>query len=306
MQTSQKNSAGNPTDMLAAFDRIQVHTQENITQADHEFCRQQQELLYATLDQLMKWYDLFRKDAEQYIESHRPSFEASGKVETRERYNEGDKSYSEYEFLPFSQINTIVKNYSKACRNFAYRIISYFNKQYNLSIPTPNIYDDPDELPWGFRPDYMSCIEIVFDHLGGRGFREKAEDEIIDRCLETVRKYRNEMQPKLKGQTISFTAMFRFSDYTPDRICYEDVRKISNLCTALALFGDQRLNGEIGIIQQFDADKVDTSRWYDLTTSDAEQIRFYKNGRIDVRFANHHAAQLCFHQLRLDTLTDAE
>ena len=114
------------------------------------------------------------------------------------------------------------------------------------------------------------------------------------------------MQPKLKGQTISFTEMFRFSDYTPDRICYEDVRKISNLCTALALFGDQRLNGEIGIIQQFDADKVDTSRWYDLTTSDAEQIRFYKNGRIDVRFANHHAAQLCFHQLRLDTLTDAE
>ena len=82
--------------MLAAFDRIQVHTQENITQADHEFCRQQQELLYATLDQLMKWYDLFRKDAEQYIESHHPSFEASGKVETRERYNEGDKSYSEY------------------------------------------------------------------------------------------------------------------------------------------------------------------------------------------------------------------
>ena len=306
MQTSQKNSAGNPTDMLAAFDRIQVHSQENITQADHEFCRQQQELLYATLDQLMKWYDLFRKNAEQYIESHRPCFEASGKVETRERYNDGDKSYSEYEFLPFSQINTIVKNYSKACRNFAYRIISYFNKQYNLSIPTRNIYDDPDELPWGFRPDYMSCVEIVFDHLGGRGFREKAEDEIIDRCLETVRKYRNEMQPKLKGQTISFTAMFRFSDYTPDRICYEDVRKISNLCTALALFGDQRLNGEIDIIQQFDADKVDTSRWYDLTTSDAEQIRFYKNGRIDVRFANHHAAQLCFHQLRLDTLTDAE
>lgn len=306
MQTNQKNSAGNSTDMLAAFDRIQVSTEQKITQADHEFCWQQQKLLYATLDQLMKWYDLFRKDAERYIESHHPSYAASGKVKTHERYNDSKDDFSEYEFLPFDPMNTIVKSYLKACRNFEYRIVNYFNKQYNLSVPTPNIYDDPDELPWGFRPDYMSCVETVIDHLGGRSFRNKAEDEIIDRCLNTVRQYKYEKQPKLKGQTITFTEVFRFSDQPPGHISYEEASKITSLCTALALFGDQRLNGDIGIIQQFDKDKVDTSRWYDLTTSDAEQIKFYKNGRIDVRFASSSAARQCFHQLRLDTLTDAE
>ena len=42
---------------------------------------------------------------------------------------------------------------------------------------------------------------------------------------------------------------------------------------------------------------------YDLTTTNAEQIRFYKNGRIDVRFKDSAAAESCFKRLRLDEIT---
>lgn len=50
-------------------------------------------------------------------------------------------------------------------------------------------------------------------------------------------------------------------------------------------------------------DDVDVSRWYDLTTTNAEQIKFYKNGRIDVRFKDCTIAENCFKRLRLDEIT---
>ena len=37
----------------------------------------------------------------------------------------------------------------------------------------------------------------------------------------------------------------------------------------------------------------------DLTTTHAEQIKFYKNGRIDVKFKDSTAARNCFDRLRL-------
>ena len=48
---------------------------------------------------------------------------------------------------------------------------------------------------------------------------------------------------------------------------------------------------------------VSVTDWYDLTTTNAEQIRFYKNGRIDVRFNDSAAAESCFKRLRLDEIT---
>ena len=42
---------------------------------------------------------------------------------------------------------------------------------------------------------------------------------------------------------------------------------------------------------------------YDLTTTNAEQIRFYKNGRIDVKFKDSATAESCFKRLRLDEIT---
>ncbi len=44
---------------------------------------------------------------------------------------------------------------------------------------------------------------------------------------------------------------------------------------------------------------VDITGWYDLTTTNAEQIKFYKNGRIDVKFKDSIAARNCFDRLRL-------
>lgn len=57
------------------------------------------------------------------------------------------------------------------------------------------------------------------------------------------------------------------------------------------------------MIIRFDRNNVSVNDWYDLTTTNAEQIRFYKNGRIDVKFKDSATAESCFKRLRLDEIT---
>ena len=57
------------------------------------------------------------------------------------------------------------------------------------------------------------------------------------------------------------------------------------------------------LIIRFDDNDISVTDWYDLTTTNAEQIRFYKNGRIDVRFKDSAAAESCFKRLHLDEIT---
>ena len=62
-------------------------------------------------------------------------------------------------------------------------------------------------------------------------------------------------------------------------------------------------NGSSGMVIGLDRRDVDITEWYNLTLSNAEQIKFYKNGRIDVRFKDSQAAENCYRRLRLDEIT---
>lgn len=53
------------------------------------------------------------------------------------------------------------------------------------------------------RPSYLSYVDLVIDHMGGRGFRETAEDEIISRFRDKVLS-RYKKMPELKNNKIIF------------------------------------------------------------------------------------------------------
>ena len=63
------------------------------------------------------------------------------------------------------------------------------------------------------------------------------------------------------------------------------------------------INGSSGMVIGLDRRDVDITEWYSLTLTNAEQIKFYKNGRIDVRFKDSRAAENCYRKLRLDEIT---
>lgn len=308
MQTTTATKTGNAPDLLQGILSVQVRNEDKITEQDRIYCRNQQDLLYKTLDQIDHWYVIFKEDAEQYQEERKFHYEENGKVSMRNFYsyhNDRD-DYSHNEFKPFDLINDLVDKNHNANANFASRIIAYFNKTYNVQVPVPSI--DGKTLRMGFRPVYETYVDAVIEHLGGKSFRETAEEELLSRFLKTVKpSCWSKVKPELKKDKITFPEILRFDEfylsYNRNQIHYNYKGNIETFCEGIAFGADDTIHGSSRMIVGLHEDDVDVSRWYDLTTTNAEQIRFYKNGRIDVRFKDSAIAESCFKRLRLDEIT---
>uniref|UniRef100_A0AB33IP57 Uncharacterized protein n=1 Tax=Prevotella sp. GTC17253 TaxID=3236793 RepID=A0AB33IP57_9BACT len=294
------------SDLLTDILNVQVHNEEKITEQDRRYCREQQDELYKSLDRIDHWYGIFTEEAEQYRESHRISYKDNGEIRYRDSYpsyREVCKDYTELEFKPFKVINEMVDCNYRAVSAFANRIVSYFNRTYNVSVPSPSI--DKDTLEMGFRPDYATYVDMVIEHLGGRSFRTTAEEELLIRFHRTVHKCRWSPEvPELKNCKISFPNILSFDDfystnYNQNRLHYNYRTDLETFCSGILFGSDDLLCGSSDMILNFNEDNIDVSSWYDLTTANAEQIRFFKNGRIDIRFKDREAAQACYGRLRL-------
>lgn len=295
-------SAG--ADLLSGILGVEIRNEEKITASDRLYCERQQELLYKTLAQIDRWYGIFTEEAEQYRESHRISYKENGEMSYRESLYPDDNSYSHHEFKPFKAINGLVSANLDANESFASRIVGYFNRTYNVSVPIPKI--DRETLRMGFRPDYMTYVDAVIEHLGGRSFRQTAEDELFRRFLQLVRPGRwSKVKPELKGDKISFPNIvgfddFYYSNYGKNHIHYNYSDRIATLCEGIAFGSDNLLCGDERMVMRLDKDDVDVSGWYDLTTTNATGMKFFRNGRVDVRFIDRETASRCFSRLRLD------
>ena len=309
MQTTATARVGNAPDLLSGILSVQVRNEEIITEQDRLYCQRQQDLLYKTLDQIDRWYAIFKEDAERYREEKNFKYEDNGKVPVRNCLisDFGKDDYSHNEFKPFDQINDLVDKNHNANANFADRIISYFNKTYNVAVPVPAV--DEKTLRMGFRPVYQTYVDAVIEHLGGKSFRETAEEELLARFLKTVRpSCWSKVKPELKNDRIILPNILRFDDFYIQHcqqyhLCYSYDGNLENICEGIAYGADDILNGSSRIIMGFDNHDMDISQWYNLTLTNAEQIKFYKNGRIDIRFKNSAAAGNCFKRLRLDEIT---
>lgn len=306
MQTTTAIYAAGKADLLSGILGVEIRNEEKITAQDRLFCEKQQEALYRSLDQIDHWYGIFTKEAEKYGESNRISYKVNGEISYRDRVYPDDTNYSHHEFRPFKSINMLASANLSANQNFASRIIGYFNRTYNVSVPVPEI--NGDTLKMGSRPHYMTYVNAVIEHLGGRSFRKTAEEELIKRFLQLVKPSPwSKVKPELKGDKISFPNVVSFDSfyrdfYNRNSLHYNSHKTISDFCEGIAFGSDDVLCGDSGMIPRFNQNDVDISIWYDLTTTNATGMKFFRNGRIDVRFKDREAASLCFNRLRLDEL----
>lgn len=311
MQTTAMTSAAGHTDLLSGILKVQVRNKEKITEQDRIYCQNQQDELYKTLDQIDGWYNLFKKEAEKYEGKIKLKHEQNGKItissyDLRYRYDKDREDYTHHEFTPFKDINELVDSHQDAVKNFINRIIGYFNKTYNVSVEAPAI--DEKTLPIGFRPVYSTYVDVVIEHLGGKSFRDTAEEELINRFLQTVKpSHWSKVKPDLKKDKIIFPDIvswdsIHYEYYKEYDFAYETDRKARQFCEGIAFGADDVLCGSTDMIIGLDTRNVDISKWYELTTTNALNMKFYANGRIDVKFKDSATAERCFRWLRLDVI----
>lgn len=298
-------------ELLAQLDSIEIDGHSLISASDTEFCRREQEMLYQCLDQLERWHDFFADQADMLRDRYKWKFDETGKIVELDRIRQEndveENHYDDFLWKPFSQFKILADAKRRACRNFGCRIISHFNEKYRITVPVPSL-EETDEMLSTDRPQYMRYVNMVIDHLDGKSFRAKAEEEIITSALHAAKNGPFGGTPRIQGHTISvygiadlytsYRGELHLSSYSKDRI--------DNLCAGLALFDWNRLDGGTCIIEGFDADNIDTSQWYGLTTDRCRRIKFYKNGRLDIRFTSPADAADCFTKLRLYTLKEGK
>ncbi len=288
---------------------VEVKNEEKIAAEDRQYCEERQAKLYATLHQLKWWYGLFKANAERYREKYNVTYEESGSVDKYKLRNfyhsEGSEDYSAFEFLPFKAINDVVESYGKAVRAFAYHIVKHFNDKYSVSVPSPNI--DEEKLPMGFLPIYQTYVDMVIAHLGGKGFHETAEEELIARFHDKVTGYRDKLKAELKGDKIVIPDII-WLDCTYRgclRLNWDSVCNLSKLCAGLIFGTTGSLNGVVSYISGFDSENVDVSRWYEMISGPVS-VKFFKNHRVDFKFKDAAAAERCWKKLRLDTFKNTD
>lgn len=301
----QTATVANGIDMLAVFDDIQINNEEKISLSDKEFCERQQQLLNTSLDQIDKWYNFFLQEVLQYKDSHRITFAKNGTVKINPPYSPSENypsNYHEFEFRPFDMLNKLVERRFRAINRFGRTIISYFDNTYSLSITQ----DEPNEeqMPVTLRPNYLSYVDQVIDHLGGRNFRETAEDEIIRRFHANILGTYKKM-PELKNNKIVFYDVIRFDEfysknYQQYHLSYSYTSELNTFCEGIALADNDSLNGSSRIISGLNTDYMNITEPYSIFSGEAEKMKFYKNGRIDVCFSSKATAEAAYKRLQLD------
>lgn len=310
MRTNLNPSGGvQPSDLLSTIYNVEVRNEEKISAADRAFCQRQQAALYETLERIERCYAVLRAEAEHYNDFFKITCEPNGRIAACAQHPVGDGIPVDYRiaaFKLFDSIETFVKLNYEVNEIFAARIVRYFNETYHVSVPEPTL--DAKTLVMGFRPVYMTYVDRVIEHLGGRSFRTTAETEILERFLNHVRPKRwAKSKPEWKGCKITFPDIvaydsFYFKWHHCHRMASGTASLLDTFCEGIMLGAEERLDGSLGMIVGLDTDDVDLTQWYDTATESGVQFQFFKNGRIDVKFKDAAAAEACFQRLRLHEL----
>ena len=314
MNNNNSLRAGGGTDLLSSIMGVDVRNEEKIAAEDREFCEARQEKLHATLRQLGGWYGLLTTNAERYRESHNLNYTENGSVDTQRLRNfyhdESKEDYSAFEFLPFDAIDDVVKLYGKAVEAFARDVVRHFNRKYGVSVPMPEI--NYEKLLPGFMPTYQTYVDQVIEHLGDKGFRETAEEELIGRFHNIVDPgWHGKFKPELKGDKITFPDMVVFDNFYQglngtNHIHWNYRVRLSTVCEAIGFGAAGSVSGSVGSIIGFDDCNISTTEWYPFGIGDGVALKFFKNGRLDFKFENAVASERCWKRLRLDTFKTAD
>ena len=167
MQTTV-TKAGNAPDLLSGILSVQVRNEDKITEQDRLYCQMQQELLYKTLDQIDRWYAVFKEEAEQYQAERKFHYEENGKVSMRDfyTYHNNRDDYSHNEFKPFDLINDLVDKNRNANANFAGLCTFAINKSVPVIIPMFGyIYQPVADLRCDFRACPLDKLHMIVGHI---------------------------------------------------------------------------------------------------------------------------------------------
>lgn len=287
----------NLLDKLAA---VEIKADNRISEADRRFCEIHQQAYHEAKDALQKIHDQWESISERQTELLSPIEE--------DRY-----CLNKYIRISSIDASDFIKKIEALPETFINKLVSYFNSTYKVSIkeflitgnllptkPDSGIWDPEHKAETAYHEKlrsmkltYKDVLDQIFIQLGGQSFTDRALDEIKERCHSAAwDSYHGTPEYELKKDTIRFTGYFCNYEnwYSHEKWSLCDGMK--NILRGLAFFETSIISSypqNIACLLGYDDKEYSIFSFNDC--SKLEQLKMFKNHRVDVKFASKELAE---------------
>lgn len=280
---------------LDKFEAVKVTSINKISEGDLNYCMDQELDAKAAIKQVEQWQQRFVEASEVddnkyfYFTGVNTIYVGKGSVEDCEN------SYSNQMFSPLFDIlhtKRLIKNIKNT---FISRIERYFNSNYGLKINLPIDYFEEKEI------SYNELVDLVIEEAGGLTLTELGVEIMKNEFNKTI--YWKERYT-VKGKTLSLNDYVRYDSWDGSKINYTEREKQAKLRKALTFF--EIGEAKDGLPQINFNDKrneiIDFSKEYHLSLNKIESVRFYKNGKLTIKFKSAELAEQFERMFNLHTI----
>lgn len=288
-------------DLLEKFSAVEVKAANCLTEADRQFCELQQKLYQDAVTGFYQIAALWTDMCDQ---------QKTALSDPEDVDNDWKKKYLSSQWWPDITVGGIMRHISALHKEFISTLVSYLNTTYHLTLDAANVKDDllsdephnnwyEETLDWTEVTQivlrYEDAVDLILSRFQGRSFEEQAPYELVERCHRAAWRKEdhqaNYEQNKNLVKILSSACGYGYYQKGKQRRPQEqwDIKDgAKNILRALAHF-------ETGAFEQYpDGMDVLLSEtecvWYDLWEFEdckkLEKVKLFKNGRMDIRFAN--------------------
>jgi len=284
-------------DLLEKFNAVPVKADAGITEADKQFCEQQQAAYTAALQGFQEliyfWGDMLAAQKAVLAKPDSPP-----------------RAYNQYLISgnddgPKITIQRLRVHINTLHRKFIHALTSYFQKTYQISINESDLLSEllpartdqkdisekqavKEYLLWASTVHlrYKDVVACIQEHCGGRSFPEQSIYELCRQCNEAVWcGPKHTARFEQKHAVISFLDCFCQYQQSHDRWEFRNNMKTVLLCAAHFETGGVGVC-PVGFPQPPFAGTFTVNQLDFPGCEKLEQLRFFKNGRVDLRFSS--------------------
>jgi len=259
--------------ILSKFKNFEVKHEDILSPEDRENCEKIQSIYENTLSIYKKWYDIYR---------------------------ENSKSNDEHNYYGL-KINdlSICEKIEALDNNLIWQIYNYFSSKYKVNLSPINLdksainYNYQDSTISTIPLNYKVCVDDVLRQLNGLSFEimriKQLKKELKYACKN---EYSDIWNIEIKNNIVNFNNFIKFSKSTIwGTYLLKSVKNFPLLELALSLFEHKKEMNLIGFKLQTDISIAYINQSIKLNSQKIKSIKFFKNGRVDIKFSSPEIAR---------------
>lgn len=255
--------------ILNKFENFEIKQEDKILKEDRERCEKIQAIYEQTLSAYKKWYDIYH-ETKNCIEKH------------------------DFHNLELGDLS-VCKSIGSLHNSLISNIYSYFTNKYNIDINKN--YDEDNDFNYNYSNstintnplDYKVYVNDILRQLDGFDFKSLRVKQLKEKIKNIGKnRYSNEWKIEIKGSTIKFKDLLSWGYWgsAPDKILLIE--------SALSWFefGEETEIPEFNQIRnRYHIKWYEINPCMELSTKKIKSIKFFKNGRMDIKFSSPEIAR---------------